>query len=60
VNSIAIYDRVEMFKTKSYWNFTKNNPFMYVLDESFEILDIDTTTDFSICEAIYKEGKHGH
>jgi len=36
------------------WNLKSNDPFLYVVSDSIEFLDIDTETEFKICEAVWK------
>lgn len=57
VNNIMIYEREFMFKNNAYWDFTKNNPYLYILEESLENLDIDTMMDFLVCESLYEREK---
>ena len=60
--SLPIYESVHCFhihkisdlmEENKYWSFKKNDPYLYKLDQSLEFLDIDTQTEFDICEAIY-------
>lgn len=53
VNSIVIYNREFMFKNRAYWDYGRDDPYLYVLDESPETLDIDTMMDFMVCESLY-------
>ena len=46
-------EREFMFENNAYWDFTENNPYLYVLEESFENLDIDTMMHFLVCESLY-------
>lgn len=36
------------------WNLKSNDPYLYVVSDSIEFLDIDTETEFQICEAVWK------
>jgi len=36
------------------WNLKENDPHLYVVSDSIEFLDIDTETEFQICEAVWK------
>ena len=36
------------------WNFEPNDPHLYVVSDSIEFLDIDTNTEFQICESVWK------
>lgn len=36
------------------WNLKPNDPYLYVVSDSIEFLDIDTETEFRICEAVWK------
>lgn len=54
INNIVVFNKDYFFKTKSYWDNTKNNPYLYVLDYNEECLDVDIPLEFDICESIYK------
>jgi len=51
-----IYTRKFMLENNAYYDYTEGNPYLYVVDESIENLDIDTMLDFEICEALYLYG----
>lgn len=53
VNHILIYKKDHIFKRNACWGYTKNDPYIYIIPESMECLDIDTMLDFKICEALY-------
>ena len=57
VNHILIYKKEAIFKNNSLWQYTKNDPYIYLVEENEECLDIDTPFDFRICEAVYKNLK---
>ncbi|MBE3094959.1 MAG: hypothetical protein IMZ52_07990 [Actinobacteria bacterium] len=57
VNHILIYKKEAIFKNNSLWQYTKNDPYIYLVEENEECLDIDTPFDFRICEATYKYSK---
>lgn len=53
-----IYNKNYIFKTNSCWDFSKNNPYIYRIQDSEECLDIDTPLDFKICEALYNSWRN--
>lgn len=57
VNHILIYKKDHIFKRNACWGYTKNDPYIYLVEESEECLDIDTPFDFRICEAIYNNSR---
>jgi len=57
VHCFHIFNRIHLLETDSYWNLKPPfDPFLYVLPESTEFLDVDTEYDFKLCEAIKKIG----
>ena len=36
------------------WNLKPNDPYLYVVTDSIEFLDIDTEAEFQVCEAVWK------
>ena len=36
------------------WNLKKDDPYLFVVPDCIEYLDIDTETEFQICEAVWK------
>jgi len=52
VHAFHIYNRKYAMDNNAYWDFSKDNPFLYVVDDSFEFLDIDTENDFKLCEMV--------
>jgi len=59
VNHILIYNKNYMFEHECYWDYTDNNPYLYIVTNNEETLDIDTKMEFDICEGLYKE-KYGN
>jgi len=39
------------------WNLNRNDPYLYVLPESVEFIDIDTETEFTIAESVWRNKK---
>jgi len=58
VNHILIYGKDFIFKYDACWDYTKNNPYIYLVEENEECLDIDTPFDFRICEALYNVSRN--
>lgn len=52
---IMMYNREYMLKNECYWNLTHYNPYIYVVPDSEECLDIDTELEFKVCEALWDE-----
>lgn len=52
-NSIMIYDKRVLFRDKVYWDYTEDNPYLYVMDAE-ESIDIDTELDFRIAQVLYE------
>jgi len=55
VLSVIIYDRKFMLENDYYWDYTKNNPYLYILPDSIECLDIDTQTEFDVCQELWNK-----
>jgi len=61
--SRAIYESVHCFHILNrqsilndvLWNLNRNDPYLYVLPESIEFIDIDTETEFQIAESVWNE-----
>jgi len=51
---IMMYNREYMLQNDCYWDLTKDNPYLYIVEDNIECLDIDTEFEFKICETIYK------
>jgi len=58
VNHLLIYNRQYMFDHDCYWDYTDNNPYIYIVPDNEECLDIDTPLEFEICESIYTRKKN--
>lgn len=56
---IMMYNRKYMLQNDCYWDFTQDNPYLYVVEDNIEGLDIDTEFEFKICETIYKNQVEG-
>lgn len=57
VLSVIIYNRKFTLENDYYWNYTKNNPYLYILPDSIECLDIDTQVEFDVCQELYNARK---
>ena len=44
-----------MLENDCYWDLTPYNPYIYVVPDNEECLDIDTELEFKICEAMWNE-----
>ena len=52
-NNVAYVFNVDyLFDNHSYWDYTKNNPYLYVMDET-ESVDIDTERDFKLAQLLW-------
>jgi len=43
-----------MLETGAYWRLIKNDPFLYIVEDNAEFLDVDTELDFKVCETMYR------
>lgn len=50
VHAFHIFSRQNLLENDSYWNLEKNDPYLYVVQDDIEFLDIDTELDFKVCE----------
>lgn len=50
-----IFSRQHLLENHSYWNLDKNDPYLYVVQDDIEFLDIDTELDFRVCETLWRE-----
>lgn len=48
-----VFNRKFILKESSCWNYKRNDPILYILEDSIEMLDVDTEKDFLICNAMY-------
>lgn len=55
VHCLHIHNRKYILETNALWSFSHNDPYLYVLPDSIGFLDIDTETDFEICEAVWNQ-----
>jgi len=53
VHALHILNRKDILNNVL-WNLQLNDPYLYVVSDSIEFLDIDTETEFQICEAVWK------
>ena len=53
VHCLHIYKRKYLLDNERYWSFTKDDPYLYVVDEDVQFLDIDTQLEFDILEEIW-------
>jgi N-acylneuraminate cytidylyltransferase len=51
-NAFHVFEREHFFNTNTYWNNSKNDPFLYEINH-IESLDVDTEDDFLISESVY-------
>ena len=51
-NAIMVFDKNTLFSEGSYWDYSNNNPYLFVMDTN-ESLDIDTELDFSIARSVW-------
>jgi len=55
VHAFHIFSRQHLLENDSYWNLEKNDPYLYVVEDDIEFLDIDTELDFKVCETVWRE-----
>ena len=55
VHAFHIFSRQNLLENDSYWNLEKNDPYLYVVEDNREFLDIDTELDFKLCEILWQE-----
>jgi CMP-N-acetylneuraminic acid synthetase len=67
--SLPIYESVhcfhinnveDMMKRNIWWKLEKNDPYLYVVKDTTEFLDIDYETDLEIAEAVWYNKKRGN
>lgn len=59
IHSHYLYNREYMLETGSYWKFEVNNPYLYIVEEAIDYMDVDTQFDFKLCEHIYESLNSG-
>jgi len=57
VHCVHIYSKEFLFKNDRYWDFKENDPHIYLCDDTYEFLDIDTEFEFDIAESVYHNNK---
>ena len=55
VQCFHICNRKALLENDYLWDFTENNPYLYIVSEGAETLDIDTEFEFEICEALWRK-----
>ena len=55
VHAFHIFSRRNLLENDSYWNLEKNDPYLYIVQDDIEFLDIDTELDLKVCEAIWQK-----
>lgn len=55
VHAFHIFSRQNLLENDSYWNLGRNDPYLYVVEDDIEFLDIDTELDFKVCETLWQE-----
>ena len=58
VNCLHIHRIDALLKDNMWWGLEKNDPYLYVVDESTEFLDVDSPFDFEVAEAVWRQ-MHG-
>ncbi|GAI69838.1 unnamed protein product, partial [marine sediment metagenome] len=56
-HAFHIYNRQHPLENDSYWNLGRNDPYLYIVPDEIEFLDIDTELDFKVCETLWRETK---
>ena len=57
VHCCHIYNKNYLLNYNSYWPFTKDNPYLYDVEDTIEFMDIDTEMEFKYFENIWKSRK---
>lgn len=57
VHSFHISNRKYLLESGRHWDYTKNNPYLYMIDDSIEFIDIDTELDFIIVKSLWENYK---
>ena len=57
VHCYHIHKISDLLEHNKLWSFKKNDPYLHMVPESVEYLDIDTQTEFEIAEAVWRN-KH--
>jgi len=55
VHFMHIFDREYLLKHNQMFPFTKDNPYLYEVDDTIEFYDIDTEKEFDVCEVLYEK-----
>jgi CMP-N-acetylneuraminic acid synthetase len=55
VHCFHIFNREYLLMNDSYWGLEDNDPYLYVLKDDWELLDIDTDFDFEYCEEVWRK-----
>lgn len=55
VHCCLIHKVSDLLDENKLWSFKKGDPHLFELKESIEFLDIDSKTEFDICESVYKQ-----
>jgi CMP-N-acetylneuraminic acid synthetase len=54
VSHVQCWDKADAFSRNHKWGMFENHPFLYVVSDGVECLDINSELDFLVCESIYK------
>jgi len=53
VHAFHIFNRCHLLNNDSYWGLGSNDPYLYVVNDDMEFMDIDTEADFGLCEVLW-------
>lgn len=53
VHAFHIFSRTNLLENDSYWNLKENDPYLYIMKDEIECLDIDSEVEFKINEYIW-------
>lgn len=53
VQCTHIFNRKYLLENNIFWPFKENDPYLFEIEDDIEFLDVDSSPDFEICEAIY-------
>ena len=57
VNCLHIHSIKTLLEENLWWHIEENDPYLYVVEDSTEFLDVDSLFDFEIAEAVWKGKK---
>ncbi len=56
-HAFHIFDRDVFVSEGKFWDYRPGNPYLYVISDRLECMDIDDPLDFDVCECIYEANR---